>query len=169
MTDNNSLNFLWEFSPIFVSETPHCKALGIEFISVDIGRATLKLPYSHKLVGNSKNRIVHGGAVTGLLDHASGLAAISGLDPISMVATLNLSIDYMRAAEPGKDIIAQADCYKATRSIAFTRAVAHTGDIDDPIAISQATFMPISPISDLELPLNLNGLTKTISSDKSAS
>ena len=136
-----TLEFLWDLGPKFVSGTPHCVELGIEFVSINIGRATLRLPYSHKLSGNPKTRVIHGGAVTTLLDQASGLAAVSAFEPICPAATLNLSIDYMRAAEPGKTIIAQASCYKVTRDIAFIRGVAHAGDEDDPIAISQATFM----------------------------
>ena len=136
-----ALEFLWDLGPQFISGTPQCVELGIEFVSIDIGRATLRLPYAHKLSGNSKTRVIHGGAVTTLLDQASGLAAVSAFDPITAAATLNLSIDYMRAAEPGKTIIGQASCYKVTRNIAFIRGLAHDGDEEDPIAISQATFM----------------------------
>lgn len=144
---DGALEFLWTLGPQFVAGTPHCVELGVEFVSIDIGRATLRLPYSHKLSGNPKTRVIHGGAVTTLLDQACGLAAVSAFNPISAVATLNLSIDYMRAAEPGKTIIGQASCYKVTRNIAFIRGVAHDGDDNDPISISQATFMSTTDLS----------------------
>ena len=143
------LEFLWNLGPQFVAGTPHCVELGIEFVSIDIGRATLRLPYAHKLSGHPQTRVIHGGAVTTLLDQVSGLAAVSAFTPISAVATLNLSIDYMRAAEPGKTIIGQASCYKVTRDIAFIRGVAHDGDEEDPISISQATFMSIAELSTI--------------------
>jgi len=41
----------------------------------------------------------------------------------------------MRAATPGETVIAQAHCYKATKHVAFLRAVAHDGDETDPIAL----------------------------------
>ncbi len=132
---------LWEFAPIMVEGTPHAKKMGIKFIAVDKGKCTLSVPYSQKCIGNPKTRVVHGGIITTVLDQAMGLAAISGYDTLTSVATLNLSLDYMRAAEPGKDIIAIANCYKVTRHIAFVRGIAHDGDEDDPIAMSQATFM----------------------------
>lgn len=144
-----TLEFLWNLGPQFLAGSPHCVDLGIEFVSINIGRATLRLPYAHKLSGNSKTRVIHGGAVTTLLDHASGLAAVSAFDPITPAATLNLSIDYMRAAEPGKTIIGHAACYKVTRNIAFIRGVAHEGDEDDPIAICQATFMSTGHKSEI--------------------
>jgi len=99
-----TLEFLWTLGPQFVDMTPHVVELGIEFVSIDIGRATLRLPYSHKLCGDTQTRIIHGGAVTTLLDQTSGLAAVSAFTPASAVATLNFSIDYMRAAKPGKTI-----------------------------------------------------------------
>lgn len=139
--DEEKLKRLWELAPMFVEGTPHAKFLGIKFVAVDIGRATLSLPYDEKLVGNAETKVLHGGVLTALLDQASGLAAVSSFDDMLPVATLDLRIDYMRAATPGKTIIAEAHAYKATRHIAFVRATAHEGDIDNPVASSQASFM----------------------------
>ncbi len=126
---------------MFVAGAPHSKILGMKFVAVDKGRATLSLPYNKKLIGDPRTRVIHGGVVTSLLDQASGLAAIAGFKELTMVVTLNLSIDYMRPAKPGETIIAQAHCYKATSQVAFVRAVAHDGDDADPIATCQAKFM----------------------------
>lgn len=139
--DRDRLKRLWELGPTFVESTPHGKFLGIKFVAIDIGRATLSLPYAKHLVGNKKSGVLHGGVLTTLLDQSSGLAAISAFADMMAVATLDLRIDYMRTAEPGKTIIAEAHAYKATRHIAFVRGVAHEGDIDDPVATSQASFM----------------------------
>ncbi len=139
--DDEKLKRLWDLAPMFVDGTPHAKFLGMKFVSVDIGRATLSLPYSEKLIGNIETKVLHGGVLTTLLDQASGLAAVSSFEQMQPVATLDLRIDYMRAGVPGKTIIAEAHAYKTTRHIAFVRAIAHEGDIDDPVASSQASFM----------------------------
>jgi uncharacterized protein (TIGR00369 family) len=141
MPSSEFIQQLWKMGPIIAEQTPHGKELGIKFVAVDKGRATMSLPYNPDLIGDPETRVLHGGAVTTLLDQACGLAAIAGFDEPSACATLNLSIDYMRAAKPGETIIAQAHCYKATKHVAFLRAVAHDGDETDPIATAQATFM----------------------------
>lgn len=141
MQNSEFIQQLWKMGPVIAEQTPHGKRLGIKFVAVDKGRATMTLPYNADLIGDAETRVLHGGAVTTLLDQACGLAAIAGFDEPSACATLNLSIDYMRAAKPGETIIAQAHCYKTTKHVAFLRAVAHDGDESDPVATAQATFM----------------------------
>lgn len=138
------LEKLWQIGPMMVAGTPHGTELGMKFVSIDIGRAALSLPYNKNLIGSPATGVIHGGAVTTLLDQACGLAAIAGFEEPTSTATLSLSIDYMRAAKPGETIIARAHCYKATRHVAFIRAFAHDGDEDDPLATAQATFMATS-------------------------
>ena len=60
-------------------------------------------------------------------------------------ATLDLRIDYMRAANPRADMVARAECYRVAREIACVRGVAHDGDIADPVASFSACFMFTGP------------------------
>ena len=57
------------------------------------------------------------------------------------IATLDLRIDYLRAGDVGRAIRAKATCYRMTRNVAFTRAIAYHDDEADPIASSLGTFM----------------------------
>lgn len=139
------LKLFWEVGATMVNGTPHATELGIQFVAVGAGTATLSLPYSKALVGNAKTGVVHGGAVTTLLDQACGLAAFTGFDTLGALATLSLRIDYQRAAKPFETIIGTAECYKTTKHVAFLRAVAHDGDETDPVATAQATFMSTGP------------------------
>jgi acyl-coenzyme A thioesterase PaaI-like protein len=91
--------------------------------------------------------------ITTLLDHVCGLsvscaviAADGGFMEFGM-ATLDLRIDYMRPAEPRREVIALARCYKLTRSIAFVRATAYEEDESNPIATVQAAFAFTGPRS----------------------
>lgn len=120
---------------------PHNHALGIQTVEIERGMAVLKLPYDQKLVGNPDTGTLHGGAITALLDATSGTAVFSALTQWAPIATLDLRIDYLRAAEAGRDVLCRARCYKLTRNVAFTRAVAYHDSEDDPIASSAGTFM----------------------------
>ncbi len=61
------------------------------------------------------------------------------------MATLDLRIDYMGAAEPHRDVFAHAVCFKRTRNIAFVRATAYQSTPDEPIATCVASFMMGTP------------------------
>ena len=60
------------------------------------------MPYDAKLVGNPETGVLHGGAITALLDGASGAAVFAALVDIVPIATLDLRIDYLRPAESGR-------------------------------------------------------------------
>jgi len=141
ISDDEYLARLWQLGPAMVVGAPHSKALGMRFVSVDLNRASLALDYNTDLIGDPKSRVMHGGAITTLLDQCSGFAAIAALRRPVSVATLNLHIDYQRASPPGETVIAVAHAYKVTRHIVFIRGIAHNGDEDDPVATSQASFM----------------------------
>jgi uncharacterized protein (TIGR00369 family) len=125
-------------------------ALGGEIVEADAGRTLMRLPYSRKLIGNPDTGVVHGGVITGLLDHACGMAVGTGLgviitDPSQRVATsyatLDLRIDYLKAARPDADIFVAGECVKVTRQIVFTRGRAYQDSPDDPIATATGTFI----------------------------
>lgn len=126
----------------FVTMLPQAQALGLALVAAEPGRLTLSMPYSEKLIGDPVTRVVHGGAVSTLLDTCSGGAVISHTDMgDAHTATLDLRIDYMRAAPPGLTIYARADCYHVTRTVAFVRASAWVeGEEDQPVACATGAF-----------------------------
>ena len=125
----------------FIDHIPHNHALGLRVIDMAKGEAIFELPYAEKLVGNPDTGVLHGGAISAMIDACSGAAVFAALPEWVPIATLDLRIDYLRAADPGKGVTCKATCYKVTHNVAFTRAVAHHGDEADPIATSVGTFM----------------------------
>jgi uncharacterized protein (TIGR00369 family) len=126
---------------LLVSHIPHARAIGLTVLEARPDEAWLKVPYSPDLVGNPETGVVHGGVITTLLDNAGGSAVILALEEPRSIATLDLRIDYMKPATPGRDIVGWCHCYKVTRTIAFARGIAYHDSADDPIATMVATFM----------------------------
>ncbi|MFI4975041.1 MAG: PaaI family thioesterase [Caulobacterales bacterium] len=124
-----------------IEGTPQTVAMGFQFISAGDGVGTIKVPYREDLVGDPETGVIAGGVVTTLLDHVCGLSIRAASSAHSAMATLDLRIDYMRAAKPRRDVIGRAHCYKATHTVAFVRAVAYEDDPEDPIATAQGAFM----------------------------
>ena len=126
-----------------LENVPHSQAIGMKYISHSDDHCELAIRYSEHLVGDPDTGVIHGGAITALLDNAAGLIARPKdmHREVAAIATLDMRIDYMGAAEPGRDVHARAHCFKRTKNVAFVRAVAFTSSVDDPIATCTATFM----------------------------
>jgi uncharacterized protein (TIGR00369 family) len=128
--------------------TPQALALGFRTVSAVPGEAVMAVGWREDLVGDPQSGVIAGGVITTLLDHVCGMA-VSSLAlrerGVSSLATLDLRIDYTRAAEPRREIFARAHCYKLTASIGFVRAAAWEVDETDPVATAQAAFAMTTP------------------------
>lgn len=133
--------FLTNLLPQLAAGAAHTHALGFRYEGLDGDRVRLRVPYRDDLVGDPETGVLAGGLVTTLLDHVGGLAVWVGLGTYQPIATLDLRVDYMRAAMPKRDLIAEARCYRLTRSIGFVRAWAFEDDPADPVAAAQSAYV----------------------------
>ena len=125
----------------FLGSLRHCQVLGMRVHAADRAGVTLWLPFSRAIVGNPETGTIHGGAITTLMDSTCCIATVSVLPEFEICPTLDLRIDYMRPAEPDKDVFGFAECYRVTPHIVFSRGYAYQDDPGQPIAPAVGTFM----------------------------
>ena len=129
-----------DFAIMFTEGLPLCRALNMGVVDLDDGKRAMVLPHNESLVGDLSTGVVHGGAVSVLLDTCCGAEAMMHPDNEIPTVTINLRIDYMRAAKPGQDIFARAEVYHTTKNVAFLRGIAWDLDLERPIATATGTF-----------------------------
>lgn len=125
----------------FVRRAGHGGALGIAYHAHGDDWVELSLPYDERLVGMPETGIIASGPIISLMDMATSLSIWVKLGQFRHQATLDLRVDYLRPAAPGRTIIGRGECYGVTRSVGFVRGLAHDGDAEDPVAHVSATFM----------------------------
>ncbi|MEM6408779.1 MAG: PaaI family thioesterase [Pseudomonadota bacterium] len=124
----------------FIEAIPFSKALSMTLDEIGEGRAVISMPYVEALIGDPRSGVIHGGAVSALMDTCGGAAVMSHPEAPIATATIDLRIDYMRAATPGQTIRAEASCYHVTRAVAFVRATAWDSDPENPVAAATGAF-----------------------------
>lgn len=140
MTDEDRRAKIERMARQFMEALPHIRALGIRLEDLGEGRARMSMPWAEHLVGDPRTGVVHGGAVSALMDSCGGAAVMSHPAMPGGTATIDLRIDYMRAATPGQRIVATAECFHITRSVAFVRATAVDDDTEHPVATATGAF-----------------------------
>lgn len=124
----------------FIEAIPHARALGMTLDRLDAGEAEISMAWNEDFVGDPRSGIIHGGVISALMDTCCGAAVLSHPTAPRSTATIDLRIDYMRAAAPGQRITARATCYHVTRSVAFVRAQAMDEDSENPVATATGAF-----------------------------
>ena len=124
----------------FIEALPHARELGLDVAEVGEGYTEMTMPYDPRLIGDPKTGVIHGGAVSALMDTCCGSAVMSHAEVGNITATLDLRIEYLRAATPNQTIVARATCHHVTRSVAFVRAEAYDDNRDLPVATASGSF-----------------------------
>jgi uncharacterized protein (TIGR00369 family) len=119
----------------------HGDRLGIGYAAHGTDWCDLVLPFSPELVGDPARGVLASGPIIALLDQATSIGVWLKRGEFLPHATLDLRVDYLRPATPGKTVIGHGECYRVTRSVAFVRGIAHDGDANDPVAHVAGTFM----------------------------
>ena len=86
---------------------PFNAVLGIQVAELREGYVKLLVPYRPELVGDTRRSALHGGVISSLVDVCGGFAVWSCCRLEDRIATIDLSVDYLRPAL-AKDLYAEA-------------------------------------------------------------
>jgi uncharacterized protein (TIGR00369 family) len=119
----------------------HGGLIGLRYVGHGADWAELAIDYDEKLVGDVSTGVLASGPILALMDMATSMSIWIKQQRFRAQATLDLRVDYIRPATPGKAVIGRGECYRITRSVAFIRGQAHDGDPADPVAHVAGTYM----------------------------
>ncbi len=102
----------------FIPHSPHARALGITIEEIEADRAVLAMPFKEELV--TMGDVVHGGAISSLIDTAATAAAwaTDEVPESPSGATVALSINFISAAR-ACDLRAEARVVRRGRKLSF--------------------------------------------------
>ena len=118
----------------------HNALLGTRYHAYGPDWCELALPWRPELASDAETGLLASGPIFTLMDMATSMSIWLKRRVFEPQATLDLRIDYLRPAEPGKTVIGRGECYHVTRSVAFVRGQAHDGDVTQPIAHVAGTY-----------------------------
>src|SRR5215813_10892363 len=85
-----------------VASFGHNGALGARFVDHGEDWAELALDYREDLIGNEASGVLASGPIIALMDMATSIGVWIKRGAFKPQATLDLRVDYLRAATPGK-------------------------------------------------------------------
>ena len=112
------------------SPPPFASLLGMRLTEVGAGTTQFEMPVTTALY--NPNDVVHGGALTSVLDSAMGLAVVSTLQQDETFTTAELKVNFLRAVTVDRGplvcggrvvhrgrqlVVAEADCYDSRRQL----------------------------------------------------
>ncbi len=102
----------------FLKHSPFVLHLGMRLVEIEADRARLAMPYRDELA--TVGDVVHGGALSALVDTAAMAASWSAHDPSGPLrgTTVGLSVDFLAAAQ-GQEVTAEARVLRRGRSLCF--------------------------------------------------
>jgi len=87
---------------------PFHRLLGIRVDAIQEDCVLLHIPFKEELVGHAGKSFIHGGVISTLVDICGGFAVWTRCSPEDFVATITLSVDYLRPAT-ADDLCARAE------------------------------------------------------------
>lgn len=108
------------------NSSPYYKLLGMEVTHLRAGYSRVKMFAQEKHY--HPGRVVHGGAITSVMDAAGALASISALDPQDELTTAEIKANFVSSVKAGETIIAEGRVVHRGRTLVLAEMEARTED-----------------------------------------
>lgn len=128
------------------------RLLGFEILLEDLNNPRIKMQMNEDLIGNHYYKILHGGAISSILDTAGGLIALIGVlkkfqgnsfeelaERLSKISTVDLRVDYLRPGK-GKYFIASGNVIRTGNKVSVIRMELRN-DNEELIAVGTGTYL----------------------------
>lgn len=125
----------------FLSVLPHCNATKLEVVEYKDKQVSICLPAQDNTIGNKDENLVHGGAITMLIDTSCGAMAMFANETPESCPTLDLRVDHFKTAKGDAPVYCRAKLVRSTERIVFVEAFVSQNKCI--IAKGTATFMRI--------------------------
>ena len=111
----------------YVEHSPFASRLGLQTEVIEPDHVRLALPFREENV--TVGDVVHGGAISSLVDTAATVAAWSGLDSLDNArgSTISMTVTFVAAAR-GRDLVADARVVRRGKTICFCEVDVQDGE-----------------------------------------
>ena len=115
-----------EVARYWLENAPFARLLGLRLVDVGPEHATVAMPFKEELPTTAN--MIHGGAITALLDSAGTAAAFSEADwtKTTRAGSVTITVDFLAPAL-GVDLVARARTLRRGRTLCFSEA-----EVEDP-------------------------------------
>jgi uncharacterized protein (TIGR00369 family) len=123
----------------FLKHSPFVRHLGIELREIEDDRVVLALPFREEVV--TIGDVVHGGAISTLVDTAAMAAAWSAIEfeEAPRGTTVGLSVDFLSAGR-GTELLASARVLRRGSSLCFCEVKVWPAEGDELVAGGLVTY-----------------------------
>ncbi|MDD5007663.1 MAG: thioesterase family protein [Syntrophorhabdaceae bacterium] len=148
----NDERFVSAINELFNEKIPFNRVLGLKVESISYERVRVSFQMRNELMGHYKRGMLHGGAISSVIDVTGGLAAFMGvqqkipseiletrLERFGRVSTIDLRVDFLRPGI-GRWFVATAYTLRTGNKVAVTR-IELNNDQDDLIAVGTGSYI----------------------------
>lgn len=124
----------------------HNAAIGLTYVDHGPDWMEYRVAWKPELVAEAGSDRISSSVIYSALDASCALLPYVVTGRMIPAPTLELRVDHFRRPAPRKNLIFRGTSLKLDANISFTRAIAHEGDPDDPVAVANGTFMPVESL-----------------------